>query len=889
MALQQGTTEQSSKRPTKTESTAYNAQAPWTTARCLRLLRPLSSKITLLRKERQSNPVTEELLQGQSSSIGLNCRQQERIPDKETRRRAVNAGDAADEKWSPNPRPRKKSKRTYSSKRLASRYSVACHESSKVEGSIRTPSEITVPDNLFHPDAQPGTHVEASDSPQAIKHASMDDTCEQKPGSHNNGEPSRLPSLGAPRSQYHVKLPFQRKLTDGICNRLEGLLKTTSNQGITQPRGSRSLLTTCLRRVPEYIAQEELWNKMEDPENDVDMSSIVYSHLESFSTSNAGGWIPLRQVVRAHGANIVGSAICEGLIEVDVARDILRRCLQLCAYDEAQYILQCLIHTVEPFQNTLKIPMGTCSILHSLDAFVLASGRHSFRYRTLTWLLGTGRLPLGWIGRPDMTETWNKVVQSITQNDNDAGPAIELFRLVTCMTYGWYGHCPATLIHGIRLRRQGFAKEANAYIVNLGYQTRWPKGYQHAMPQERQVHEGKASTTISNLMTVLCAIGLLRSARQASSSSHLDPPDVTALQDIAVDAQQMFELASDRVLSIRDDRTIVPLIGAGLVKATRCQSLQTFAASVPALFERLSDLGDMEVTLEEGGLFLCAVAVCCARATHDQVFDHTQEIVRHIHRIAKSLEPCSASHELCNRLGLRAAFEYAEKTKNPKHLHWALEVEQAVLGAHLDYPRRTPAKTPRRRGLEQTHNGYKWEAGICEWVAKTPGIAPTRPLVLHQRAMSPRSFSETPVKIAQRNGENDTESFFSPSDGRMRGGFISRLPRGRDKPRLTKSNTTAGATGTAGNSSNKIFFSHVRIDGHGSSTCESSQKSHRKISRQLLEITNSYSQCKQKHQTREERKKKRKACCLEPEELRAESAADVHDLVLESEDELSFL
>ncbi|KAL8765698.1 MAG: hypothetical protein Q9209_007305 [Squamulea sp. 1 TL-2023] len=888
MALHQGPSEQSSRRPTRTESTAYDAQAPWTTARCLRLLRPLSSKITLLRKERQSNPVTEELLQGRSSPIGLNLRQQGQAPDQEIRRRAVIAGDAADEKWSPNTRPRKKLKRTYSSKRLASIQSIALPYSGKAEGYVKTSTEITIPDNLFHPDTQPCTHVQASDSPQVIEHASTDDTFEQKPGSRNGGKPSCLPWPGAPRSHYHVKLPFQRKLTDGICNGLEALLKTTWTQEITQPRGSLSLLTTCLRRVPEYIAQEELWNKMEDPENDVDVSSFIYSDLESFSTSNAGGWIPLRQVVRAHGVNMVGSAISEGLIEVDIARDILRRCLILRAFDEAQHILQCLIHTVEPLQKSLKIPLGTRSILQSLDAFVLATGRHSFRYRKLTWLLGTGRLPLGWIGRPDMTEIWNKVVQSITQNDNNAGPAIDLFRLATCMTYGWYGHRPATFIHGIRLQRQGFAKEANTYIVNLGYQTRWPQGSQLAIHQERQIYDGKASTTISNLMTVLCAIGLLRSARQASSSSHLDPPGMTALQDIAVDAQQMFELASDRVLSIRDDRTIVPLIGAGLVKATLCQSLQTFAANVPALFERLSDLGDMEVTLEEGGSFLCAVAVCCARATHDQVFDHTKEIVQHIHRIAKSLVPCSTSHELCNRLGLRAAFEYAETTKNPKHLHWALDVEQAVLGAHFDYPRRTPAKTP-RRGLEQTHSGYKWEAGICEWVAKTPGIAPARPLLDHQRDMSPRSFGETPVKNARCNGENGTESSFSPSDGRIRGGFIGRLPRGPDKPRLTKLNTTTGATLTAGKSPKKIFFSHVRIDGHGLSMCEASPESHRKVSRRLLEIPNSGSHCKQKYQIREKRKNKRETCCLEPEELCPRSAAVVHDLVLESEDELSFL
>ncbi|KAI4253928.1 MAG: hypothetical protein L6R42_007393, partial [Xanthoria sp. 1 TBL-2021] len=648
MAWDLGGSEPTYKETTRPECAIYDAQAPWTAARCQRLLRPLSSKIALLRKEQRYNRKAGDLETAHNCSIGVATKPPGRTPDQGSRRRITGAGDVADQEWAPNPRPRKKLKRTYSSKNLTIQHSASSSQTSATDQSAQNPFGITIPDNFFQPNAQSIATGEASDSSQHVQLNSRDTLGGQKPNSRNDGEHRRLPWKGAPRSHSNVKPSFHRRLTDGICNGLDALLKTTRHQKSSQirVRGSRGLFATCLRKVPDLIAQEESY-KMEDPESDVDVSSMMYNDLESLSTSTFGGWMPLQQIVRAHGVSMVGSAICEGLIAFDVARGILVRSCLSKAYDEAQHILRCLLETVEPLQNHLKIPVETISILQSLNAFALASGRHSFHYRQLTWLLSSGRLPLDWIGRADMIETWNKVVQSITQDDDDAGPATELLRLATNMTYGGRGQSLATLIHGLRLRRQGLAKAANTYMASLGYQTRWPRGSQLALhDDEHDMRNEKASSTISSLMTVLCAIGLLRSAGQASSSNSFCLLDKTALQDVAVEAQQMLELASDRVLSIQGDRMALPLLAAGLVQATLCRNQQTFAATVPPLFDTLSDLVDSELTVEEGGSFLCAVADCCARATHEEMFEHTKEMVQHLCHIAESLKAISASDEL---------------------------------------------------------------------------------------------------------------------------------------------------------------------------------------------------------------------------------------------------
>ncbi|KAL8843909.1 MAG: hypothetical protein Q9176_001604 [Flavoplaca citrina] len=522
-----------------------------------------------------------------------------------------------------------------------------------------------------------------------------------------------------------------------------------------------------------------------------------------------------------------------------------------------------------PLQNPLKPSNETGLILQCLNAFVLASGRHTFHYRQLIWLLESGRLPLESIGRPDMIEIWNEVVRSITQHDEHAGPATELLRLVTSMTYGCCNQYPGILIHGLRLDRQGLTEEANAYMVDLGYQTRLPRGLQLALQDgEHTTRTEKASSTVSSLMTVLCAIGLLRSAGQASSSNSLHAPDVIALRDIAIDAQQILELASDRILSMPGHRVTVPLLAAGLVQATLCPNEETFAATVPVFFDQLSSLDSDESIIEEGGSFLCAVADCCARATGVEVFEHTQKIVQHIRHIANSLKPISNRGELCNRMGLAAALEFAESTKHPKHLHWALDVEQALLGSHLQSTRRTPVKTP-LRGQARPQNGYRWEAGICEWVAKTPAVALTGAILQGERADPLRSANASPSQAVQQRSEKIIRS--SPS-------FCNRL------------NVSKGSTANSEPSPKEAIFSHIYIpnDRDELSDCGSSQTTSSKPPPRLQNNTNVATKCKQGPKTKNGQISKRTCWPSEPAACMA-GPIEVHDLALESEDELSFL
>ncbi|KAI4183683.1 MAG: hypothetical protein LQ346_006260 [Caloplaca aetnensis] len=865
------------------------SQVPWTAARCQRLLRPLSAKIALLRKEKQLINVKQESQPSQGAPTSSDIRRPALSFGE--RRRKSDTVNLANEEWAPTPRPSKRIKRTYSSRNPRSQYRNDPSQSTASDPPTNGRPGIIIPSDFLGANAQIDGEAGAGASSQSLERHQSAEECQSRPHIQRSEELSGKSSHGRSRCLYSCTVSFERKLTGGIYKGVDALLKATERQEASQ-RGPRRLFASCLRKVPDYITQEEQWNEAEDPESNIDISSAVYNDLESLSTSQVNGWDPLRQVVRSHGISMVGSAISEGLIESNSFCDLVSLCLRLGAYDEAQHLLDCMIMSLEPLQKYSAIR----STLKVLEEFVHATGRHGFRYRVLAKVSASRGLSPDWISRPETVDTWNKVVQSISQQDEHAGPAADLLRLAIIGTYGLACQDPAEFVHAVRLRQSGHLKRANVDVAESENHISWPRDSRTAAING-DYYNGKASATISSLMTVLCAIGLLRSAATTSGPGELYMANMNALQGIATDAQQVLKLASEGMFVVRGEIVAIPLLAAGLVQATLCRNRHEFANSIPGLFDNLAGIDQDDSVIEGCSSFLCAVAECCARGMCEEAFDHTQKVVKHILHIAKSLKPVAISYRLCNRIGVAAALEYAETAHHPKHLHWALEVEQAVTGAQLDPVRRTPAKTP-SRGQTQTQNGYRWEAGICEWVAKTPAIALRKPRMLVQPASSALSADRISGSACERS-KACSLSPSSPSSGEASN-------KAQDSHRIPTRRSSRGSRSLGSAASNKpdegrasqMFFSHVWVDGEGDelSTAESSQET------QGLECglgagTNVAARLNQRPAVRKrtsETHKRRGTRCTSPRLVQVhqtENRMPVQDIALESdsEDELSFL
>ncbi|KAI4211331.1 MAG: hypothetical protein LQ351_005886 [Letrouitia transgressa] len=704
-------------------------RAPWTAARCNRLLRPLSSKINLLRKAKRLGLKEDDLVKGIHGSSSTLKKSSREPPTRKTHRIGSEASDSADEEWAPNPRPSKKVRRTYSSRSGGNHRQIPA-ETTEVKG-LRRPKramkEISIPKDYIttRPESSP-----SEKTAEVVQATHSQDTDQSQPEEQN--QQTRLQATigsthAATRSFFTKKWSSQWKLAEGISNGLQTILAATEGNRSMYRRGARSLFCTCLRKVPPYIAEEERWYKADEPEGDLDISSTVYDHLESLCADPSAGWRPLRQVVRAHGVAMICDAIKDSLLTFSLVRQLTAICIQQAAWDEAQHFIESLIALLDPDQKHNRQADLTSMLFGIMDEFIRFSGRVWFRYQQITLMLKLGKLPVDWIARYDMIDCWNTAVCSVTREDDHSKEAGELLRLVVAMGYGGHNQVPGRKIHGLRLESGGYSNmdENNDSDQSDSSDSSPEENSYGSLPNvEHHADGNKSSATASSLLTVLCAIGLLRSTASVSSPSDLQASNSTVLEYMAADAYQFLELSQHATgidNSLQKNWTVHPLLANGLVRATACQSWQELDQEKCSFFEEMGQIGNITELSDKGAPFLCAVAECCARASYEETFDHMQKLVKHVSSIANTLGDLSPGRELCDQICVAAAFEYAEGSKQPKHLHWALDVEQTISGASAESTRRTPHKTP-TRGLAQTKTGYRWEAGICEWVAKTPGV-----------------------------------------------------------------------------------------------------------------------------------------------------------------------
>lgn len=558
--------------------------------------------------------------------------------------------------------------------------------------------------------------------------------------------------------------PSNRRLIAGICKALEALLRATTSEKTNDNRGRRSLFSICLRQIPNYIAKEQCLTDDKDPENEIDVASEVYTDLEAFGSAPDGGWESLREVVRAHGVSLVGKAIQEGLIELSLSRHILSLCLGLAAYDEAERLIESMVAFIKsppfsPKENTIPCAGLSHSVnkwakLHQIQAtqltdeasrvtgalkhFVSQTGRHGFLYRQTATMLEAGVLSVEWISSKAMIECWNGVIRSITQQDDHARSAALLLQIAISKSYRREVANARTSpqVHDLRLRaykttaagptlRSYRSSQAVKTVVDgqpVGL------GEAGAEPDDR---DKAVQYNFSNILTVLSAINILRSSKLGLDSSHPDLLSVVIVRNMALEIHQLFELAdvtpyANRSWSMQSESLRLPLLSAGLVSIVSRKAGTEISPNEVLDLATLASLPSSKESLRNAGSFLGEVAQCCDEAGSGDGFRFIQVMVQDLSSIADSDMYDTPTRRICSGIAHAAAFAFSESTGQPKHLDWALDVEGAITRTVDDSPKVVVDTTP-ARAVMRNKCGYKWEEGICEWIAKTPVLALQQP------------------------------------------------------------------------------------------------------------------------------------------------------------------
>lgn len=723
-----------------------HAQMPWTTARCNRLLRPIASRILLLRKSNNTKPTVpisdNTISQSPPGPVGKSRKTVASQDGSPTRcRTAAQMGAKGDPDWVPSPVMRRRVKHKYSSRTTGNKVvRKHCEEERIVPCSL--PGEVTIATPIITQKTRPYTiapegvrNVIAQDHDQDSGDYAAEGRKRRKlqscPSRRGEGDP--VPH-DMRQNLKKVIAPARWMLIDGLYNGLDALLKGTEKSTRPQSCGARSLFSLCLRRVPDYITAEQAWHESQDDDDDVDVCSEVYSVLENMSSASREGWKPLREVARAHGVAMLSAAIREGLIDHVVGRGLVFLCIHALAFDEAETLLDSLVSSLDAASRPLSVysklfDSDSTACLGTLDVFASRSGRHGFQYRQLEKLLDARILPVEWVATTEFAPTWGRVVQSISHGDQDYGDAARLLITAVMLACGPADQSTSSLTQKLRLswhRGQGVSVAGSAVLFGdrLARTTEADAGLSSAL-----------NNTISSLMAIMYAISITQRDKGPQERAFgLPDSNDTAfalLGSLNLQSLQRLELSSntsgkDNTSTIHRRRAVTVFLAILLLLQEGLDHQNSFLepglARIPDNIAALGVLCEHNVreATSQVANVVAAIARCCAKASPGQEFSHLKKLTHHLESIAGDKTASTGSRQLFACFASTTAMEYGQQTGNTLHVEWALEVEERVRKDSRAFAK-TLAKTP-QGGDGNSPRGYRWEEGICEWIAKTPSI-----------------------------------------------------------------------------------------------------------------------------------------------------------------------
>ncbi|KAI1212247.1 uncharacterized protein F4807DRAFT_364333 [Annulohypoxylon truncatum] len=416
MSLDEFETPYRPRRPPPRPNRSGEAPQPWTTARCSRLLRPLLSRISSLRKD-----TTTSLLNVKDDEL-----------EQETK---VGDGQRIDHEWLG---PRKRVRLTYSQKRPSRRQDEQCPLSKGIKesgiagclhrskGKALNPGEIVPATPLLRRarghviPSSPAVPSNPREEPRQLTDGCRRDPRLKKGMIKNKDHEQRLARI---RSQSSSS---KYNDLEAIYRSLEALL-TATHRNTSQGRGPRSFLDMCLRKVPQYIEALEAQERMDAEENGTvstlhnpDTSADVYNYLEEIGTDPALGWKHLRVVVRSDGLNAIKHAILDGLFGDDFSELLIDLCVQAGALSEAEELVTALIDRQYPSPTTSDSSFSELASLRPLSVLWTFATKHDripFLLRQHTLLLSYQCLPQDWLSTREFERIWAVAARHLSKVD----------------------------------------------------------------------------------------------------------------------------------------------------------------------------------------------------------------------------------------------------------------------------------------------------------------------------------------------------------------------------------------------------------------------------------------------------------------------------------------
>ncbi|KAK0640264.1 hypothetical protein DIS24_g9537 [Lasiodiplodia hormozganensis] len=500
--------------------------------------------------------------------------------------------------------------------------------------------------------------------------------------------------------------------------------------------GARSLMSTCLRQVPAYIEGRQQWEEEENVDK-VDASEEVYQDLESMGS--ASGWRPLREVVRAHGVALITAATAEKLLDTTHIKELVRLCHSVLAYHEAEEILTAFAFTTAPQQppKTAKDELFHFgSGIAAAHAWAERIDGWSFFYRLVRSMLISNLIPVEWAATTQFKSVWSRIIRHISDSSNPAhAEACQLIHVFLSLA------CGRNLKYVEGMQSDAADDDLEPMSVPTGVKT-------------------ALNTTVSSLSAIFAAIFLLPD-NEASYGSRGKYEIRHTLECIAADiTYDILEGHLDTAIA-QSSSTIERLsniLTCAIVTGVYTHDSVPHIAFAPvahirALTELEEKIGQQLLNLPA---IVCSVAETCGKAympkSQQNVFLVLMSMVETLKSyrvssfddgmftestLSSKWETVGFPSWFLKRLALDSAHEFANHSQDslgkvsraPSHektltvaginrteyLQFALDIEKEMENIQMPY-----RDTSFFHKDAEYHVGYRWEAGISEWVEATP-------------------------------------------------------------------------------------------------------------------------------------------------------------------------
>lgn len=524
-------------------------------------------------------------------------------------------------------------------------------------------------------------------------------------------------------------------LYESLLRALNSLLTATSE---ISPAASanKSLMSMCLRKLPEYIDELEYWEQRDAEEQGTkstlqnsDVSSEIYEEVVAMLPPTRNGCPQLRQLVRAHGLRLVRNAIVEGLFDIQFEIILVKLCSMKKAHSEAELLLETLLDLdVASSRKAASNARGSMypkprrvdstfdearklAPLSALHDYAKHCERQNFMLRQLSGLIFHQKLPVDWLSTKEFIPIWSRIVRTLSGKE-------------ACDdTTSFVVHAVTALARQVRKTTYSVTSEPANSRVSL-------------------------QQTLLSTITTVATLPLLQHHGTASLQHVIDQGgNLVTTQRV----ERIMKLCICEASKQRKSTWIMTILDLAAFFASTLRNHSSGRENIPLiLIHTNNDSKDARQHREAATALICTLAQFMGRGASEASHHF---LIRLLDRLDNALP---GEDTMPRSLRANCAFFLAERTLDLRDLAFAESFNNESGSVEVD--RKT---TPGRAHVELSPNAkFRWDEGIAEWVTATPAAA-----IADKEAQHPRRRSLRGRRLQRSNIETCRDLGAESDDG----------------------------------------------------------------------------------------------------------------------------